>query len=274
VKTFAFVIFSLCLCADVAHAADTRAVALAKEAEKLYRENKYKEAAAQLSQAYEIEPVPVYLFNIARALDQAGEIDLSLERYRQYVTLSSDLTTPDLVKRSNLAMDRLRTLIAKSVAEKEIRDSEKKRLENDALAARKAAESEAAKAREERKKIELEKQQQAVSESSSRQKRFVAALVIGGVSLASFGTSAAFAFTAGASRMKFREATTVLEKQQLEGATKTQAAITDVALVVGVAAAVAAIVVFPKGPAEQAQVSNVFVIGTEGGAVASVGGRF
>jgi len=51
-------------------AAPSKVQALVKEGDKLYKENKYVEAAETLKKAYAIEPSPVLLYNIARAYDQ------------------------------------------------------------------------------------------------------------------------------------------------------------------------------------------------------------
>ena len=75
-------------------AANPKAASLAKEADRLYRDNKYKEAAETLKQAYEADPNALYLYNIARAFDQAGELESSLDYYRKYVGLPSDESTP------------------------------------------------------------------------------------------------------------------------------------------------------------------------------------
>ena len=62
----------LCL-ATLAAAANPKATALAKEADKLYKDNKYREAAQKLEEAYAVDPAPLYLYIIARAYDQAGD---------------------------------------------------------------------------------------------------------------------------------------------------------------------------------------------------------
>ena len=127
--------------------ANPKASALAKDADRLYKEFKYKEAAETLRQAYEAEPTPRYLYNIARAYDQAAELELSQEYYRKYVALPSEDAEADLVKKANLAMDRIRTLLARGSADKQVRDAEKTRLEDDARKAEARADAEASEAR-------------------------------------------------------------------------------------------------------------------------------
>src|SRR3954466_10607225 len=125
-----FLLAALTLAAS-AFPANPKASALAKDADRLYKDNKYKEAAEVLRQAYEADPNGLYLYNIARAYDQAGELELSQEYYRKYVALPSEDAQPDLVKKANLAMDRIRTLLARGSADKQVRDAEKQRLEAD-----------------------------------------------------------------------------------------------------------------------------------------------
>src|ERR1043165_563243 len=79
-----------------------RAAELAKTAEKLYLQAKYKEAAELLQRANELEPQPVFLYNIARARAQAGDLPSALDYYRQYVASSE--TDPTLVKRATLSI--------------------------------------------------------------------------------------------------------------------------------------------------------------------------
>jgi tetratricopeptide (TPR) repeat protein len=261
------------LLAALAQAADSKALLLAKEADKLYKENRYKKAAGKLGEAYAIDPSPLYLYNMARAYDQAGEIEKSLDLYRRYVG-SSEGTQPDLLKKANLSMDRLRTLVAKSEAEKKIQEAETKRLEDETARAQMNAESEAASAREQRKIFEAKQKATEVQASTTTQQRFTAALIVGGVSLASFGTSIAFGLVAASSRNKFREAPTVADKQRFEADTKTQALICDAALLLGVATAVTAVIVFPKGSSSETALNSVAAMPIPGGVVASIEGRF
>src|SRR4051812_6291443 len=104
--TLAMVTLAFC-----AQAASPKATQLAKDGDRLYKEGKYREAADALKQAYEVDKNPVLLFNIARAYDQAGDLQIALDTYREYISLPD--TDPQLVKRANLAMDRLRALVAR-----------------------------------------------------------------------------------------------------------------------------------------------------------------
>jgi tetratricopeptide (TPR) repeat protein len=255
-------------------AANPKASALAKDADRLYKDNKYKEAAETLKQAYDADPAGLYLYNIARAYDQAAELDLSLEYYRKYVSLPADELQPDLVKKANLAMDRLRTLVARSAADKQVRDAEKLRLENDAARAEARADAEANEARKQRREFEAKEKARKEEEDKRVNVRKLAAYVTGGGAVVGLGMALGFGVAANGNRELFRKANTLAGKQQYEAATRTTAAVADVTLVIGVAAAVATVILYPKGElVEKSPVSVVFAP-VPGGAVASMGVTF
>jgi len=262
------------LAALVAQAANPRAAALAKDADRLYRDNQYKEAAETLRKAYEAEPTALYLYNIARAYDQAGELDLSLEFYRKYVGRPSEETQPDLLKKANLAMDRLRTLVARGEADKKLRDAEKTRLEDEARKAEARADAEANEARQQRREFEAKEKARKEGEAKRANGRKLAAYVTGGAAVAGLGLALGFGLASNGNREAFRKSVTLVDKQQNEAATRTTAAVADVSLVVGVAAAVATVILYPRGGAEPEQSVSVAFAPTSGGAVATFGGHF
>jgi hypothetical protein len=92
--------------------------------------------------------------------------------------------------------------------------------------------------------------------------------------VAALGTSLGFAIGASRAKAGFRQATTLEDKQRLEGETRTLAAVTDVTLLVGLAAATTAVILFPWGGTEPEKRVTVSLVPVEGGAVAGVGGRF
>jgi tetratricopeptide (TPR) repeat protein len=267
------------LLAGLAFAAPSKGSAQAKElateADKLYKDNKYAEAAAKLQQAYDAEPNPTYIYNIARAWDQAGELQKALDTYRQYVAQPSDQTKPDLVRKANLAMDRLRTLVAKAEADKQVQAAEKQRLEDEANKARERADAEADAARLQREALAAkDKAAREDAEKKSNSQKIVA-YTVGGVGVAALGTSLALAFVTQGAKNQYTQATTLEQKDALKGQVQTLAAVTDVVLVVGVAAAVTAIILYPKGgEAPKGSVSVALVPLSGGGAFASVGASF
>jgi tetratricopeptide (TPR) repeat protein len=256
-------------------AAPSKASELAKEADRLYKDNKYAAAAEKLQQAYEMDPNPLYLYNIARAWDQAGELQKSLDTYRRYTSLPADQTRPDLVKKANLAMDRLRTLVARAEAEKQIQAAEKQRLEEEARAARERADAEAEAARLQREALAAkEKAAREEAERKASTRRTIA-FAVGGVGVAALGTSLGLALGAQGAKNAYNKAATVEEKEALRGRTQTLAAVTDVMLVVGVAAAATAVILYPKGgEPPKGSVSVALLPLAGGGAFASVGASF
>src|SRR5579859_3744530 len=71
---------------------------LVQQAAAEYRSGDYAHAAATLQQAYGLKPAPRLLFNIARALEKAGNTSDALSYYERY--LDAGDTEPDLVRKS------------------------------------------------------------------------------------------------------------------------------------------------------------------------------
>lgn len=228
-----------------AFAANPKATQLAKDGDRLYKEGKYREAADALKQAYELEKNPVLLFNIARAYDQAGDLQLALDTYRDYIGLPD--TDPQLVKRANLAMDRLRALVARSQADKQVQDAESKRLKEDAEASRKKAEEEAENSRRQRAEFEAKERSRQAEANKGLGARRVAALVIGGLAVAGLGSGIAFGVLAQNAKASFLSATTLEAKKSGEASTRQWALIADVSLAAALACAITFAVVFPWG---------------------------
>ena len=259
-------------CVASAQAANPKVGALIKEGDRLYKENKYREAAEALKKAYDLEPAGVLLYNIGRAYDQAGELKIALDYYRRFV--GQEGADPTLVKKANLAMDRLRTLVAKDEAGRQVNDAEKKRLEDEARLAKEKGAEEAEKARVQKEAYEAKEKAALAASQSSRSGRLVGGVVVGGLAVAALGTGIAFGVLAGTSKTGFKAATTVADKQRLESETKTRALIADVSFIGAAAAAIVAIIVFPKGSAEPAKAVDVVLAPAPGGAFAGIQGTF
>lgn len=260
-------------CATAAYSANPKASALAKEADRLYKDNKYKDAAEKLREAYDTEPSALFLYNIARAYDQAGELETALEYYRTYTSLDAEDTVPDLIKKANLAMDRLRTLVARQEADKQLRDAEKNRLQNDAAKAEARADSEAAEARKQREEFQQKEKERKSREAETVNVRKIAAYASGGVAAAGLITALSFSIATAVNREAFRTAVTLEDKRRLETETRTTAAVTDISLLVGIAAGVTAVILYPKGEPPQGAV-KVVVSPINGGGYAGVGASF
>lgn len=269
-----FALVLLLLVSGAAWAANSKASALAKEAEKAYKDTRYEDAANLLKQAYEADPNPKFLFNLARALDQAGKLEASLDAYRKYVALPSDETEPDTVVKANKAMDRIRRVLADQEAEKKIAEAEKSRLADEA---KKAAEAAAREAEKSRAQLEaFEAKERAAREESQKKAsgRKVGAFIAGGVGLAGIGVGVAFGLMANGSHSTFNKAITVQAKKDAEGATKSQALIADVGFAVGIVGAVTGALLYPKGEEAQGSVSVSLGPTPGGGLMAGLGGRF
>lgn len=264
-----------CLVAVSAAAANPKAAALAKEADGLYRENNdYAGAAKKLEEAWALEATPVYAYNIARAWDQAGELDKSVEWYRRYVALPSDTTSPDLVRKANLAMDRLRTLLARREADKKLSEAELKRLADEARKAEERADAEAEAARVQRREFEQKEQARRQAEAKTVSTRKVAAFATGGVAVVGYGLAIGFGIAANGNRDAFRTAPTLAGKQQAEAATRTTALVTDVSLLVALAATAATVILFPKQVTQEGGITIGFAPLAQGGGLASLEVRF
>ncbi|MHB8878670.1 MAG: tetratricopeptide repeat protein [Myxococcaceae bacterium] len=262
----------LLLCSGVVSGAsrnEKKAAGLVKQGEKLYSAGKYHEAAEALKKAYDLDPNPKLLYNIARALDQAGDLEVSLGYYRQYVGGAEDLD-PSLVKRANLAMDRLRALLAKDEASKQVQDAERKRLEEDKRLAEEKAKAEADAARVQREEYEARQKAEADALAKSRSKGRTLAYVTGGVALAGLGAGVLFGLGAGSSKAAFAQAPDVAAKRGFEAETRSKALFADVGFGVAIAAAVATVIVWPKGADEPEGEVKVAVIPAPGGAGVAV----
>ncbi len=244
----------LCVWAGVGLAANPKATSLAKDAERLYGNGQYKDAAKLLDEAIKIEPIPKFTYNLARCYDQAGELQAALDAYRRYVSLPTTDTEPELVKRSNLSMDRLRGLLAKQEADGRIRDAEKERLEREAREAQQRAEAEAERARRQKAQFDAKEKEKVEVQQTKANGRKIAAFVVGGVGLASLGVGIAFGLLSNGSKQAFRIAAVVEDKRARQADTVSQALIADVTLAVGLAAAITALILYPKGD-PQAEVS-------------------
>lgn len=230
---------------------------LVKQAERLYEAGKYKESAERLIEAYAYQPHPRIIYNIARAYDQAGELDLALEYYQRYVN-SSEGTDPTLLKRSALSIDRIRALVEAQQKARQQDAEQQAKLEAEAREAQeRAAREEEAKRRAEQE-LRARERAQAEAAASAHKRNRILSFVLGGVAVAGLGTGTFFGVQANAAKGQFTAAETVETKQQLEGRTRSNALIADVGFGTGVVAAVVAVLLYPKGEPEK-QKSTVMV---------------
>ncbi|MDX2013950.1 MAG: hypothetical protein SFW67_27380 [Myxococcaceae bacterium] len=229
--------------------------ALNNEAQGLYNKGDFAGALKLLLEAYQIEQSATLTYNLARTYDNLAENEKALEFYRKYVGLPSTETDPDKVRKANQNMDRLRNLLAKQEADSRIRDAEKARLEKDAQDARRKAETESERASRQKAEFEAKEKARLDAEQSKVSGRKVAALVVGGVGAAALVSGLVFGLLSTSAKTAFRSATLLEDKRALQSDTVTKSIVADVSLLVGVACAVTAIILFPKGELEGAQAS-------------------
>ncbi len=247
-----------------AHASRAKFNKLMNDAKRHYDAGRYTQSAETLIEAYIYRPESQLIYNIARAYDQANELDKALEYYQRYV--NSDETDNTLVKRSMLAMDRLRGLVAQRDEAQRREADEQARLAQEAENARLKAEEETlAKQRaEDALRARQASDQKARVQARSRNK--VLALVAGGVAVAGLGSGTAFGLSANASKGRFGDAQTVTLKDDLRAQTRQRALFADVGFGVGVAAAVAAVLLYPKGPDPEPAAPRATLVPAIGGA--------
>ncbi len=214
---------------------------LIKQAERLYDQKKYLEAAALLEKANESLNDSRITYNIARAYDQAGKEAEAISYYERYLTDGED---SQLRKRSRSAIDRLR--LQKEREEKAA--AERKRLQAEAEEAQRRAEAEreAAQRAEEANQLRLKV---AYEETQSSRKRMqVTSFALGGVALAGVGMGTVFGLMANGARADFDAATDLESKLAARNTTRSNALLADIGFGVGLVGAVAAVLLYPKEP--------------------------
>jgi tetratricopeptide (TPR) repeat protein len=226
---------------------------LVREGERLFKERKYRESAEALKKAHEQSPSPLYIFNIAVALEYAGELRESLSWYQQYI--DAEGTDPALVKRSARSVDKLRLLLDKEEQSQASAQAERQRLQQETEAARRKAEQEqlAARRAEEENQRRGQAEYERALKSYKRQK--VAAFAVGGLALAGAGAGVFFGLQAKDAREQFDSARSVEDKEDRASDTRGKSLLADVGFGVGVAGALTAILLYPKdSPPAQGEV--------------------
>ncbi|MCP3103579.1 hypothetical protein LZ198_32315 [Myxococcus sp. K15C18031901] len=228
--------------------------ALIKEGERLYQAGKFRESADVLKKAHEAQPNPRLIFNIAVALENAGDLREALSWYQQYVG-ATEGTDPTLLKRSARSIDKLRLLLDKETQAQASADAEKQKLQEEAEVAKKRADEEQLATR----RAEEENQRQKKAEFDRALKSYktqrIAAFAVGGVGVLGVGAGILFGMQAKDSRDKFDAATTLETKQSFSDDTKSKALLADIGFGVGLAGAITAIILYPKdGPPVEGEV--------------------
>jgi tetratricopeptide (TPR) repeat protein len=231
------------------------AAALVKEGERLYNSGKYREAAEALKKAQDLQPNPKLIYNIARAYERSGDLREALSWYQQYVGLKAEDSDPALLKRSAISMDQIRVLLEKEERAASEAAAQRLRLQQEAEAARRKAEEEKAAAlRAEEAVRQQQKAEQERVMTEYRRSRVIA-FSLGGLAVASAGAGVFFGLQAREARTQFDDATNLDRKQTAADDTRSKALLADIGFGVGLAAAIGAIVVYPKeGPPAEGEV--------------------
>jgi tetratricopeptide (TPR) repeat protein len=252
-KCGAFLALLVALAPVSAIAASAQFRKLVKQAGQLYQSGKYADAAELLKQANDLEPNPRLLYNIARAYDQAGSLKEAADFYERYVG-STEGTDPQLLKRSALALERVRRLLQKDDEDKKRQEAEKQRVEAEhqkaAAEAREAQEraaAETAAARKAQEEAEARNRENMRAQVVTRSRRRVVAFVTGGVGIAAAGVGVGFGIGANNAYSQFHAASTGAAKDTLASKTRNDALFADIGYGVGAALLVTAIIVYPKG---------------------------
>jgi tetratricopeptide (TPR) repeat protein len=253
----------LVLVAMPAQAARKSANTLVHEAERLYQQGRYHDAAERLKEAEALSPNPRLVYNIARAYDQAGELDLALQYYQEYVN-SPEGTDPTLLKRSSLAIDRLHGLIS----EKKASEAEQEKLKVQADEAKRAQEAQAEAARHAREEQQAQARSVAEAQQHTTARAKTYSYIAGGVGLAGLAAGIGFGLSARSAKSNFSNANTVEEKQSFQNTAKNRALYADIGFGVAIASAVTAYLLWPKG---SSSVAVVPAAGPNGGGLALEG---
>jgi tetratricopeptide (TPR) repeat protein len=228
--------------------------ALIREGERLYQAGKYRESAEALKKAHELSPNPKLIYNIAVALENAGDLREALSYFQQYVG-NTEGTDPTLLKRSARGIDRLQVLIKKEEQAQAAADVERQKLQAEADEARRRAEEEQLAARRAEEENRRQQQAELARALKSYQRQRIAAFAVGGVAVAGVGAGVLFGMQARSAREEFDTARNAVDKQDRADATKSKALLADIGFGVGLAGAITAIILYPKeGPPVEGEV--------------------
>ncbi|PTL82058.1 hypothetical protein [Vitiosangium sp. GDMCC 1.1324] len=221
---------------------------LIKQAERLYDQKKYLEAAEALEQANELKPDSRLVYNIARAYDQAGKAREAISHYEKYLTDGEDA---QLRKRSRSAIDRLRLQQEKEAATEAATEAERKRLQQETEAAQRRVEAERESARRADEASQLQLKAANDDALASRKRMQVTSITLGGVALVGVGVGTVFGLKANGARSDFNAATDLDTKLAARDSTRSNALLADIGFGVGLVSAVAAVLLYPKEPVPQ-----------------------
>jgi len=231
---------------------------LSKQAAKQYRAGKYAEAIELFKQAYEIEPVPNILFNIAKCNEKREHWEDAITYYKKFVV------APDVQSEAReTALDRIDALEEVVAAKKgEKKGDEKKVADKD----------------QDKKKTEKTKKPVAPP-PEPKPDRTLAYITLGG-SAALLAGGGVFGILAAGQQSNFDDATTVDAKRAAKNKGETFALVADILYALGALGTIGGVILFATAsPAEtpppaQAQITGFSPwVSPHGGGLA-VFGRF
>ncbi len=225
--------------------ASANAKELIKQATRLYDQKKFLEAVELLEKANELMPDTRLIYNIAYAYDQAGSLPEAISYYEKYLVDGEDA---QLRKRARSSIDRLRVQLQKEEATAAQTEKERQRLQQQAEAARQRVEAERESARQAEAESQLRLEAAHQDALASRRRMQVTSFAIGGVAVAGVALGTVFGLQANAARADFNGATDLQTKLEARDRTRQHALVADIGFGVGLAGAVAAILLYPKEP--------------------------
>lgn len=214
-----------------------RAAELVNGATTAYRNGELQRATALLLQAYELDPQPVLLFNLARAYEGLGDVDAALAALEHY--LQADPRAPD-----------------RGAIEQRIGTLKRQREERIALEKQRD---------EERRRAEEERAKRAKATASNVRERSVVPYVLVGAGVAGLATGTVFRVLSGdrhdsAARLSTSQVSAVREQDTAES----YATVATIAFVSGGVLAAAGItwwVVERRAPASTTRASTAVGVG-------------
>ena len=165
--------------------------------------------------------------------------------YQQYKAKGTDL---QLLKRADLFIDRLRVQQQKEEATAAAAEAERKRLREETAAAQRRVEVEREAARRAEEAHQLRMKAAYEDALVARRRMQVTSFALGGVALAGAGVGTFFGLKSRAARTAFDAATELDPKLEAKRATRANAVLADIGFGVGLASAVAAVLLYPKEP--------------------------
>jgi tetratricopeptide (TPR) repeat protein len=193
-----------------AQSPQARAAGLFDKGAEAYRRGDFQQAVTLLQEAYGLDPQPVLLYNLARAYEGLGNIDLAIDTFTRY--LEADPKTPD----RGAIEQRLGTL---------------KRQRDERIALEKQRDAERKRADEEKAERERRAQEQPVV---APRERSIGPYIVGGAGIAGLATGVVFGLMANSKHNSAASSSTAQQSAiDQQDTAKSFATISTVSFVVG-----------------------------------------